>query len=494
MTPEEGDSGAPEVTPDFNTPQLNGKGGWGMLAEFYNVTKKVNSTYTPPAGSGKEYQVVLKQDTGRSNPTLIIDGIDRSYNYFWWDNAYYFVDNIVYKTGTIYEITGVKDCLASFKEQIYNATAYVEYSGQKFNKYLPDQRLSMTGACSSAVSSQLIFDNLNGNFIILIAGKGDSGSILGFSSAYRLTFADAKQWQSILYDESFIAELKKFFSDPYECIISAHWVPFAVEGTSSDVYFGGKYSGLVATGLAGVIGDKPKTVELPIPAMNGDWRDMAPYSQYKLELPYYGTVDLDYSILQGEKTVKIEYLTDPISGEVCYMVKCKNWIGQFTVGTAVQLAVGQSSGNNITAISSAITGAAGALATVAAAPATAGGSLAAYAAGVTGIAAIGKGAITSMTHEVSAKGGQGGFARDNMVFAGGNDNKSIRLVQYTFSMAEGNPSGINQVNGRPLFDTVKLSTIWGGYIQTAGASIPIDGLAEDRAQVNSLLNSGIFVE
>lgn len=493
MTPEEGDSGDPEVTPDFNTPQLNEKGGWGMLAEFYHVTKKVNSTYTPPAGSGKEYQVVLKQDTGRSNPTLIIDGIDRSYNYFWWDNAYYFVDNIVYKTGTIYEITGVKDCLASFKEQIYNATAYVEYSGQKFNKYLPDQRLSMTGDTSVAASAVNIVSETAGSYIIGVAGKGSQANV-GFTCMYSMPRSGAANLADILYDESFIAEVKKFFNDPYEAIISAHWVPFTPLTLPQIIFFGGKSSGLLSDGLSPEPSKTPTTVTIQIPWINGDWRDFSPYSQFKLELPFYGTIDLDTAVLQGHSSITVQYLMDAISGEVNYTVICGEWVGTFTVGTAVNLAVGQSSGNNITAIGSAVAGAAGAIAAVAAAPLTAGGTVAAYAALGTGVTAIAGGWMTSMTHDVSAKGGQGGFGRANTVLHGDEKNRAIRLVQYSFKMAEGNPSGINQVNGRPLFDTVKLSTIWGGYIQTAGASIPIDGLAEDRAQVNSLLNSGIFVE
>lgn len=466
-----------------------------LTAEFYKVTKKVNSTYAPPEGSGKETQVKLKQGTSRKTPTLIVEGIGSDYNYFWFNSCYYFVTDVVYINNTMVEYTGTRDVLATYKGEIYNSTAYVEYCSSKYNKWLPDQRLSMTGNCSYSVSSELVFDNINGSYIILIAGKGELGTNLGFSSAYKLSSADVRQWQSILYDESFITELKKYFADPYEAIIEAHWVPFVVDATTTaTVYFGGKNSGLVAAGVGDPSGEDPKTVTLQIPKINDDWRDLSPYSQYKLELPFYGTVDLDASILQGQNTLTVEYLTDPISGEVAYTVKCKDWIGQFTVGTAVQLAVGQSSGNKITAISSALTGAGAAAAGLAAAPVTGGSSVAVAGAYVTGITAIAGGAVKAFTHDVSAKGGQGGYARANMVLGGTTKNKSIRLVQYSNALAEGDPSGINSVNGRPLFDTVKLSDIWSGYIQTAGASIPISGLAEDRAQVNSLLNSGIFVE
>lgn len=492
MTEDEDDAGTALVTPNFTVPE---EGGNWVTAEFYSVIKKVNSTYTPPAGSGHVYDVVLKNGTSLASPTLTIQGFEPKYNYFWFQNCYYYVSDVVRINSTICEISGTRDALGTHKEEIYNSTAYVEYSSVKYNKWLPDQRLSMTGKCSSSVSSQLIFDNINGSYIIIIAGKGEAGTTLGFSCAYKLSSADTRQWQSILYDESFITELKKYFADPYEAIISAHWVPFAVDvATSATVYFGGKNSGLTAGGVGSQEGEKPTVVSLSIPKINGDWRDSSPYSLYKLELPFYGTVDLDASLLQGEENLTVEYLTDPISGEVAYMVKCKNWQGQYTVGTAVQLAVGQSSGNKITAISSAIAGAGAAAAGLAAAPVTGGSSVAVAGAYVTGISAIAGGVMQSFTHDLSAKGGQGGYARANMVLGGGNDNKSIRLVQYSFDMAEGNPSGINSINGRPLFDTVKLSTVWGGYIKTAGASIPIDGLAEDRAQVNSMLNSGIFVE
>ena len=350
----------------------------------------------------------------------------------------------------------------------------------------------MTGDISTSANGATIITG-GGSYVIGVAGTGNQANI-GFTCMYSMDRSGAASLAEILYDESFIAEVKKFFNDPYEAIISAHWVPFTPLTLPQTIFFGGKSSGLLANGLAPEPTKTPTTVTIEIPKINGDWRDLSPYSQYKLELPFYGTVDLDASVLQNQSIITVQYLMDAISGEVSYTVICGEWLGTFTVGTAVNLAVGQSSGNNITAIGSAVAGAAGAIVSLAAAPATAGTSVAAYAGLATGIGAIAGGWMTSMTHDVSAKGGQAGFGRSNTVLFGDAKNRAIRLVQYSFEIAEGEPSGINSVNGRPLFDTVKLSTIWGGYIQTSGASIPINGLADDRAQVNGLLNSGIFIE
>lgn len=489
MTGDDEDPGTALVTPDFSVPK---EGGSWVTAEFYSVTKKVNSTYTPPAGSGHVYDVVLKNGTSLSNPTLTIQNFEPKYNYFWFQNCYYYVADVVRINNTMCEVTGTRDALGTHKEEIYNATAYVEYSSQKYNKWLPDQRLSMTGKTNTAANGTTIVTG-GGAYIIGVAGIGNQANI-GFTCMYSMNRTGAASLAEILYDESFIAEVKKFFNDPYEAIISAHWVPFTPLTLPQIIFFGGKSSGLLADGLAPEPTKTPTTVTIEIPKINGDWRDLSPYSQYKLELPFYGTIDMDAAVLQNQSTISVQYLMDAISGEVSYTVICGEWIGTFTVGTAVNLAVGQSSGNNITAIGSAVAGAAGALASLAAAPVTGGTSIAAYAGLATGIGAIAGGWMTSMTHDVSAKGGQAGFGRSNTVLYGDDKNRAIRVVQYSFEMAEGNPSGINSVNGRPLFDTVKLSTIWGGYIQTAGASIPIDGLADDRAQVNGLLNGGIFVE
>lgn len=483
------DDGTALVTPDFSVPK---EGVNWVTAEFYAVTKKVNSTYTPPAGSGHVYDVVFKNGTSLSNPTLTIQDFNPTYNYFWFQNSYYYVADVVRINNTMCEITGTRDALATHKEEIYNATAYVEYCSVKYNKWVPDQRLSMTGDISTSANGATIITG-GGSYVIGVAGTGNQANI-GFTCMYSMDRSGAASLAEILYDESFIAEVKKFFNDPYEAIISAHWVPFTPLTLPQTIFFGGKSSGLLANGLAPEPTKTPTTVTIEIPKINGDWRDLSPYSQYKLELPFYGTVDLDASVLQNQSIITVQYLMDAISGEVSYTVICGEWLGTFTVGTAVNLAVGQSSGNNITAIGSAVAGAAGAIVSLAAAPATAGTSVAAYAGLATGIGAIAGGWMTSMTHDVSAKGGQAGFGRSNTVLFGDAKNRAIRLVQYSFEIAEGEPSGINSVNGRPLFDTVKLSTIWGGYIQTSGASIPINGLADDRAQVNGLLNSGIFIE
>lgn len=490
MTGDDDDEGTALVTPDFTVPT---EGGSWVTSEFYAITKKINSTYTPPAGSGKVYNVVLKNGTSLANPTLTIQGFEPKYNYFWFQNCYYYVSDVVRINSTMCEVSGTRDALATHKEEIYNATAYVEYCSSKYNKWLPDQRLSMTGDMQSSANAVNIVSETAGSYIIGVAGKGDQANV-GFTCMYSMSRSGASSLAEILYDESFIAEVKKFFNDPYEAIISAHWVPFTPLTLPQTIWFGGKSSGLLANGLGPEPSKTPTTITLSIPKINGDWRDLSPYSQYKLELPFYGTIDLDAAVLQGKTNITVQYLMDAISGEVSYTVICGEWIGTFTVGTAVNLAVGQSSGNNITAIGSAAAGAVGAIAAVAAAPLTAGGSVAAAVALGTGVTAIASGWATSMTHDVSAKGGQGGFGRSNTVLHGNAMNRAVRIVQYSFKMAEGEPSGINSVNGRPLCDTVKLSMVWGGYIQTAGASIPIDGLAEDRAQVNSMLNSGIFVE
>lgn len=491
MTGDEEDAGTALVTPDFTVPE---EGGNWVTAEFYSVIKKVNSTYTPPAGSGHVYDVVLKNGTSLASPTLTIQGFEPKYNYFWFQNCYYYVADVVRINNTMCEISGTRDALGTHKEEIYNSTAYVEYSSVKYNKWLPDQRLSMTGETAINVESvNIIPASTTGTFVLGVAGTGTQANI-GFTCMYSMDMSEARSFAEVLYDESFIAELKKFFNDPYEAIISAHWIPFTPLHTAQQIYCGAKGTGIIAGALGPEITKNPTSVTVNIPKRNGDWRDLAPYSQYKLYLPFYGTVDLDGAILQKYDTMTVQYLMDAISGEVSYTVIIGSWVGTFTVGTAVNLAVGQSSGNNITAVGSAAAGAAGALVSLAAAPVTAGTSVAAYAGLATGIGAIAGGWMTSMTHDVSAKGGQGGFGRGNTVLYGDSKLRSIRLVQYSFKMAEGDPSGINSVNGRPLFDTVKLSAVWGGYIKTAGASIPIDGLAEDRAQVNGMLNSGIFVE
>lgn len=68
--------------------------------------------------------------------------------------------------------------------------------------------------------------------------------------------------------------------------------------------------------------------------------NFAPYSEFKLYLPYHGIVDLDVSVFQGHR-LNVKAVYDYLTGTITYMLYCDNtWlVNTYTAKMAVDLAI-----------------------------------------------------------------------------------------------------------------------------------------------------------
>lgn len=68
--------------------------------------------------------------------------------------------------------------------------------------------------------------------------------------------------------------------------------------------------------------------------------NFAPYSEFKLFLPYHGIVDLDVSVFQGHR-LNVKAVYDYLTGTITYMLYCDNtWlVNTYTAKMAVDLAI-----------------------------------------------------------------------------------------------------------------------------------------------------------
>lgn len=98
-----------------------------MPSVTFGVTsKRINSTSTVMTNSVSR-SCKLKEPCSMQSPTFLVQGLSKStnYNYCSWGGRYYWIDDIVYTTNDIQEVSGHIDPLATYKSDILDTTAYV---------------------------------------------------------------------------------------------------------------------------------------------------------------------------------------------------------------------------------------------------------------------------------------------------------------------------------------------------------------------------------
>lgn len=471
-----------------------------QITLYKNFSKRKNSTKQPTGGTTAE--VYLKENTSIENPTFLIDGIDTEVNYISAFGNYYYVSDITLGNKNIYEISCTKDVLATHKSAIGSLNAYVEYSATQKNKWIPDRRLTMSVDAHYINGQTDPIFGLGSCYVIAVAGRDVTGLCqVGLVCYYAINAPNLQVLTDALYSDSFIDDLKKFFNDPFQCLIEAHWIPFDIGTYTNFIYLGSNMSNAQGHGLKEFAGTSTGIYyrEFDIPWQYNDWRDFSPYTILRVWLPFYGMVDIDTSLLiNGEhQTTKIgiRCSLDPIAGEVCYGINAGGIIQTYRADCSVPLSVGQTTGSKVAAVGEILGGVVATGAGVIGLAESAGSSASVVAKGVAsvagGIASIGLGAATMFQENSSAKGGTGGFGQANLV----QNFSAFGQISWHYYYHEfaTEPGNINSIEGSPLFTTRTISSL-SGYIKCAGASVSLAGKASDTEEVNTYLNTGFYYE
>lgn len=469
------------------------------LKLWKNFKKRINSTKLPADAEATVMQVRFKDDTSIENPSLLIKGIDLDYNYCKMGNHYYYINDIVVVNNDVMQINCIQDVLATYKSDILAASAYVEYSQSiGRNPWIPDTRLqSLNDVVVNSSKFPVWVNEYSGTIILTVAGKDESttnNANIGFCNYYAISGGNAKLLADKFYDSGIIEEIGRFFGgDISKSLIEAHWVPWQLITTGNTIHISDKDMEITANGLGSTISMTPQSYNMDIPWIYNDWRDMAPYATMTINLPFYGTVQLDQSKLVGSSTINVKIIRDAITGEVIYRLSTANWNATYKADASVALSVGQTTGNKVSAVGGILAGA-GALIGGIAAVATSGLSTSAAVAVGGGIDAIAKSTATYFSEETSGRGGTGGFGSGNMVLQDTvtGDGRQIILTLYARSYAT-SPEGMRLGGGNPVMGWNALSGL-SGYTKCSNASINISGLGSDKEAVNQWLNQGFYIE
>ena len=498
-----------------------------MEVHFYkNFVKKYNSTKRP-TGTYTAKQCRMKEECSVKNPVLLIETVDLDVNYAYFNNRYYFVEDIILNNNNIYEIRCTIDILATYRPNISSYTAYVQRCASTYDGLLNDSAISVSSktinmdtvetsifpVTFNSVGSY-VFPVLNafGTQIIMTQHIEDFGLI--FSPATYLK-SDFNDWLT-----SGIAGL----FDSNQFFGRVVWIPWALTNLLPTGVTHNNANTPISVGsipftlaneswtfapdfLYGDLTSFTNVITKPTLAYN-DFRDRdRKWTKFSIYLPAVGDFDLD-PLVVGNPDIEIRLSTSfcPVDGSIKYRMRgYKNYgqqneefvdLGSYNGNLSYTVPWGDSQWGVKELVSSVLNnsdkviqgGMGGAGATGGFGARSPGGAMGGIIGAVAGSVQAQLSNIKNTTLDFitsgrgTIHGGQGSLPTAKTEL-----NAILSVQQF------GTPDIPNTVAGRPLYQNRQLGNL-SGYIECGNASLDIAGFEDEKIALNNFLNSGFYME
>lgn len=472
-----------------------------MTIEFWNFSKKKNSTKQPSAGSGTQFTgVELKNDTSILNPVILIRTASLpvptvapstvfTYAYIAKFTRYYFVTDWVYVAG-IWECHLSIDVLASHKVMIGATSAYIERSASAYNGSIIDKIYPATTDYDIQYSAtECAYYNIapsGGTYVVGIinASANTAGAITYYAmNQSQLMGLLSYMFGNDIWNTSGITEVSqglfKSMFNPIQYISSCTWFPFPIATfgtTDTTVYLGYYNTGVTAKAVvslahqAYIYGDVPSH---PQASTRGDYLNYAPYTDVTLYFPPFGSIPIDTAFLKEGRHIYCPYWVDHITGEAMIRVSVSpshqsttdfNICAERTakIGVSIQLSqVLADYSHSINTLQSGISG-----------------GLVGAVMGALG--ATVQSALDSKFPSVSSSGCNGGFMEVL---------PPCTIVTKFTKIVNGDNTDL----GRPLMDVRTINTL-SGFIKCGEAHFSAPCFDSERDQIEQMMLTGFFYE
>lgn len=445
---------------------------------FYNFSKRKNSTKTP-SGSGTSHTVRLKENTSLYNPTFELSGGNfPTYTYASWQGYYFYVTNITSTANNLYEIECELDPMGSAASDILGTSAFVHRSASSYDEWLKDIEVSARQKILNSTTATTTVDLFDGTGCYILRVTGNNSDATGIAT-YAVSAAQLTEVLSWMFDDSnnvwdplWDSSIKAIFN-PFQYIVSLKYTPISlsklsINSSSLPVNFGwwtaggGNVACLTDTG-----GTKTYTVSKPGRYWN-DFRDYDPeFTQATIVLPGGNVITLPSIWLSDSMYLSVIF--DVASGDGQLLLHTGSGsptLASMPFQCAVELQIGQTS----TDLAGVVGNAAGAVASFHCGNPVAGGMSAA-------------GAIGNILQPTPSILGQAGCVQSMISWR----DPLLTVVRYESGTV--NTSTL----GRPLNQTRTLSSL-SGYCKCSDASVSTELPQEYKDQINTMLNSGFFIE
>lgn len=318
-----------------------------MVINFYNFSKRTNSTMRPTSGE-TQLPCQLKDPCGMLTPTFIIHNVPAaiapvwSYAYVPSFKRYYFINDWRWLNG-VWECACAVDVLASFKTEIGNLAEYVTRSSYEFDGNIVDDMY----ICKTEIATQLtqlpefyVRVMTAGFYVVGIIGK-ESTATQGAITYYQMTPAEMARLRAYLLSDTFLsdqgltqltdfipADATKVIYNPYQYIVSCKWFPFpssaipdAFKTAVSTIDFGWWNTG---TGFSAYrikdmvpVYTRSENISLqdhPQASNRGEFLNHAPYTSRVLRMTPFNEVQIPDEYLSSGDHLTVELQCDFITG------------------------------------------------------------------------------------------------------------------------------------------------------------------------------------
>ena len=495
--------------------------------KLFEFQKRHNSTRRP---QGAEWTIngVLRDGSSLITPTIAFEfasdfsPMSNSYNlkfnyaYIAKFARYYWITDWTYESGLWIAAMKV-DVLATFRPQILAADAFVAYD-ETANTDIVDTRLSMLTAKS--INSEIgMFSKLGQNptdggvVIVMCTGKNSTAAFAMTPTQISQLMNNIVNWGTTTFSES---SMDPYLPDPNDTLGEQIWSALKgscgwwkrvatnigsngdaaaniraavqlpldisdVSGSSQRVYLGQYDTNLYEKKLSSRVLYDTCQVSIPWSFVN-DWRNNEPYTEIYLYIPYVGNIKMPNGILIGETHLRIYATVDLLSGDAIFRVYVQpsdKLISTYTVNIGASYPIGAS---NISPAQT-VTGLAGAAGAITAGTAKGGAAGAAIGA----LGAI-QGVMAANTPNSSSIGGGGGGATQGLP-----GTCIVTVISHDVITSTMGAEAAAAIMGTPTMRVKPLGNVV-GYLETRGAAISGNMTATEHAELNAMLDSGIYVE
>lgn len=468
-----------------------------MIIRCYNFKKRHNDTLRPIAEVSVQFTVYVKRNTSVNNPIFLLDigNSEFSYNYIYvvdWD-MYYWVDDIVYGNNNIKEVVCSIDPLATARDEIVAAMAFVKYSSLNYDPYIKDDRVQPTSEIETLVST-VNYDGListpenSSTYCYVITTVNDEGVC-----SYLINYTTLKYLgdEIINHADDITGVLKQFFTDAHSAIVKLQVIPWSRTALSGAGVIGSNTIpiklGGYTTGQEGYLINASATFidedSVDVPTLPNNFTRIEPYCDAKIHLPLMGVHDLSLSEIADVNSVHYRYISNVLTGATaCILYKGSNInngkiIASLSGNVNFDIPLGYISSQNPTGIISGGVGAGTAIAGI-----IAGASSAVVVGGIGAAVASFASYLTKTASSIGSFGGN----------ASAYDCNRVSIVVYKHGLTE-NPTDLIGRYGGPCGKVLPLSSLVGGYVQTSQFELISGFDAELVSEVNRLLDSGIYL-
>ena len=477
-----------------------------FTVRLYDLAKRENSTKRP-TGDGTSLSCILRRGSSAMSPALEFDfgpdGNPLNYNYMYIPsfNRYYFIENWTF-SNPLWVATASVDVLATYKSQIGSTSLYVLRSSASHDGAITDTLYPAKTGCtfdSTVVTTPWVLSG--GTFVLGVVNQDPT---IGGLCYYAMTDAQVQNVLNKLLDDTFLtdnditisgvsADMLKGLVDPMQYIKSAVYIPVAksyLGGTVTSFRLNGWSAGFSTLGTEAFNVDQAhysisRTFTIPKhpqASARGAFLNQAPFSNYMLTVPPFGSIEIDSSVARNASSLSVTVDIDLPTGLGVMTVTCNGIVInrlEANIGVPVQLS--QVSRDYVGGITSALSGAAGIAGGIAGGIAT-GGAMGVVTGGsgvASGLSNIGD-AVKALTPRAESVGSGGSYAQLL---------KNWRLDAQFFPVVDDD----NAHNGRPYCQMATPSSL-GGYMLIQDGDVSTDGTSAEDEKIRAYLETGFYYE